>query len=74
MQKNNSILDPEHYNLPLLKQPFHFYQDPSKIPEKLNSLNSKIAGADAYIILLAEYNRTLPPALTNLLDHLPPSR
>jgi len=56
-----------------VKQPLHFYSDQSKAPASLRNLNAKAAGADAYIILTAEYNRTLPPALTNLIDHLPPT-
>lgn len=33
----------------------------------------KIESADCFIFVTSEYNRTLPPALTNLMDHFPPS-
>lgn len=66
------IVDPEAYNLPVLKKPLHFYADPSQAPEYLHTLNKIMVEADAYIILTAEYNRSMPPGLTNLMDHLPP--
>ena len=31
--------------------------------------NKVIAAADAFVVLAAEYNHSLPPALTNLMDH-----
>ena len=68
------ILDPDVYNLPVLKKPLHFYNNPSEIPAELKKLNNIIKKADAYLILTAEYNRSLPPALTNTMDHLPTSR
>ena len=69
-----SFTDPEEYDLPVLKQPLHFYSDPTEAPEILRKLNEIVSGADAYLILTAEYNRSLPPPLTNLMDHLPPTR
>ena len=68
------FLDPEDYDLPVLKQPLNFYDDQTKAPEVLHKLNEIVVKADAYFILTAEYNRSLPPPLTNLMDHLPPSR
>jgi len=67
-----TIIDPEVYDLPVLKQPLHFYQDQSKAPQNLRDLNEVVKAADAYIILTAEYNRSVPPALSNLMNHLPP--
>jgi len=66
------VWDPEKLGLPLLKQPLQFYPDPSQAPQQLRDLNEKIKAADVYIVLTAEYNRQMPPALTNLLDHFPP--
>jgi NAD(P)H-dependent FMN reductase len=31
--------------------------------------DAKIRDADAFIIVTAEYNHSVPPALSNLLDH-----
>jgi len=66
------IFDPVELGLPLLKQPLQFYPDPSQAPQQIRDLNEKIKAADAFIIIAAEYNRQMPPALTNLLDHFPP--
>ena len=66
--------DPAVVDLPLLKCPLHWYQDPSQIPEILKKLNETIESADGYVILTPEYNRNMPPALVNMLDHLPTKR
>ena len=58
-------------NLPLLKKPYHFYQNKSEIPDLLVKTNKCIDEADAFVIVTAEYNHCLPPALTNLMDHFP---
>jgi len=65
------IVDPAKVDLPLLKCPLHWYKDPSQVPQNLKDLNATIEAADGYIILSPEYNRSMPPALVNLLDHLP---
>lgn len=67
------VLDPAEYDLPVLKKPLHFHSDWSEAPDYLHKINKLVSGADAYIILTAEYNRSLPPALTNLMDHIPPT-
>ena len=70
------LIDPLEADLPLLKQPIHFiekYDGPEMVPEKLTALKAKIESADCFIFVTSEYNRTLPPALTNFMDHFPPS-
>ena len=52
-----SCLDPEDYELPVLKQPLHFYPDSTKAPEVLHKLNEIVVNADAYLILTSVYNR-----------------
>ena len=69
-----SFLDPVEYDLPMLKKPLHFYRDQSEAPEMLQNLNKRVEGADCYLILTAEYNCTLPPALTNLMGQIPQTR
>nr|CAB3262770.1 uncharacterized protein LOC100183100 [Phallusia mammillata] len=66
------FVDPLEFDLPLLKTPVHFYPDPSKAPPKLVALNKKIAEADAIIVVSAEYNHSIPPALSNTLDYFSP--
>jgi len=68
-----TIMDPEDYNLPMLKQPLHFYRDPSEAPAVLHTMNKMIMEADAYLIVTPEYNRCVPPALVNTIDHFPPT-
>ncbi len=38
-------------------------------PEVLERLATPIRAADAFIIVSGEYNHSIPPALSNLLDH-----
>ncbi len=57
--------------MPLLKKPFHFYQDKSQAPQVLQDTNKIIVEADALVLVTAEYNHSMPPALTNLMDHFP---
>ena len=57
-------------DLPLLKKPYHFYQD-NEAPQVLRDTNTLIANADAFVLVTAEYNHSMPPALTNLIDHFP---
>ena len=45
--------------------------DPSQAPENLKELNEKIKEQDAFVVCTAEYNRCIPPALTNFFDHFP---
>ena len=65
--------DPDVMDLPLLKKPYHFYQDKTQAPQILQDTNKLIAEADGYVIITAEYNHCLPPALLNLMDYFPGS-
>ena len=63
-----SLIDPVEYPLPLLDRMYKEYE-PQQAPEVLQRLARLIVAADAYIVVSGEYNHTIPPALTNLLDH-----
>lgn len=67
------VIDPRQIDLPLLRQPLHFYPDASKAPDALKRIDAEIRGADAFVFLTAEYNRCIAPALTNTLDHFAPA-
>ncbi|CAG7837113.1 unnamed protein product [Allacma fusca] len=67
------ILDPEALPMEILKVPLHFFPSPEKAPEWLRENDAKIRGADGFLILSAEYNCGIPPALSNLIDHFPPA-
>ena len=61
--------DPQELDLPLLKKPLHHYKDRTQAPKVLLDCEAKLKEADAFIVVTAEYNHSIPPALSNLLDH-----
>jgi NAD(P)H-dependent FMN reductase len=63
-----TLIDPAEDRLPLLDRMYKEYQ-PGQAPEVLERLAGKIKAADAFIIVSGEYNHSIPPALSNLLDH-----
>lgn len=62
------LIDPVEYPLPLLDKMYKEYK-PGSVPEVLEKLAQIIKPADAYVIVSGEYNHSIPPALSNLLDH-----
>lgn len=62
------LIDPMEFKLPLLEKVYDDYPK-GKAPEQLEKLQKVITKADAYIVVSAEYNHTIPPALTNLINH-----
>ena len=54
------------------KTNFHFPCVTLHLPSSI-CLQKKIESADCFVFVTSEYNRTLPPALTNFMDHFPPS-
>ncbi len=62
------IIDPIEYKLPLLDKMYKEYES-GQAPEVLEKLANIIRKADGFIIVSAEYNHTMPPALTNLMDY-----
>ncbi|KAJ6640901.1 Quinone reductase [Pseudolycoriella hygida] len=67
------LMDPDKIPFEVLKTPLHFYRNPADAPQFLHDNNELIKQADGYLVLSSEYNLTIPPALTNMLDHFPPS-
>src|SRR5438034_9627641 len=62
------LIDPVEYALPLLDRMYKEYA-PGPAPEPLERLAAVFKPADAYVIVSGEYNHSVPPALSNLLDH-----
>ena len=62
------LVDPIEFPLPLLDKMYKEYA-PGKAPPVLERLAQIIKPADAYVIVSGEYNHSIPPALSNLLDH-----
>jgi NAD(P)H-dependent FMN reductase len=70
-QRNHEprLVDPQdEFRLPLLDKMYKEHE-PGSAPATLEKLAEIIKAADAYIVVSAEYNHSIPPALSNLLDH-----
>jgi NAD(P)H-dependent FMN reductase len=63
-----TLVDPVEHALPLLDRMYKEY-GAGHAPPVLEGLARIIKPADAYVIVSAEYNHSIPPALSNLLDH-----
>ena len=63
-----TLVDPAEEQLPLLDRMYKEYAA-GEAPEALERLAGRIKAADAFIIVSGEYNHSIPPALSNLLDH-----
>jgi NAD(P)H-dependent FMN reductase len=63
-----TLVDPVEYRLPLLDRMYKEYA-PGQAPAVLERLAQVVKPADAYVVVSAEYNHSIPPALSNLLDH-----
>jgi NAD(P)H-dependent FMN reductase len=63
-----TLVDPVEYPLPLLDRMYKEYE-PGQAPEVLERLAGVVRAADAYVIVSGEYNHSIQPALSNLLDH-----
>ena len=71
---DNFFLDPLEIDAPLVRQPFHFMspEQQTNAPDWMKSLAAKIKETQGFVLVSPEYNATLSPALTNLLDYFPP--
>jgi NAD(P)H-dependent FMN reductase len=63
-----TLVDPLEYPLPLLDRMYKEHAA-GEAPEVLERLAEIIRRADAYLIVSAEYNHSIPPAMSNLIDH-----
>jgi NAD(P)H-dependent FMN reductase len=63
-----TLIDPAEHPLPLLDKMYKEYAA-GQAPETLERLATAIKRAEAFIIVSGEYNHSIPPALSNLLDH-----
>lgn len=63
-----TLVDPMKIKLPLLNKRYSDYLK-GKAPERLEKLAKLYRKADAFVVVSAEYNHSIPPALSNLIDH-----
>ncbi len=62
------FVDPLELPLPFLDKMYKEYE-PGTAPENMEKLADWFREADAFLVVTAEYNHSVPPALKNLLDH-----
>src|SRR5215218_1085623 len=62
------LVDPAELNLPLLDRMYKEYPK-GQAPEILERLAELFRRADAFVVVSGEYNHSIPPALSNTLDH-----
>lgn len=62
-----TLVDPKDSYLPLLDRMYKELRDDA--PQTLKDLAALYRGVDAFVIVSGEYNHSIPPALSNLLDH-----
>jgi NAD(P)H-dependent FMN reductase len=63
-----TLVDPIVVQLPLLDRMYKEYPR-GMAPAVLEDLAVRYRAADAFVIVSGEYNHSIPPALSNLLDH-----
>jgi len=63
-----TLVDPLEFALPLLDKMYKEYPA-GAAPPVLERLAGVLKPADAYVIVSGEYNHSIPPALSNLLDY-----
>jgi NAD(P)H-dependent FMN reductase len=61
-----TLIDPLEYDLPLLNKRYFEMNEPE---EKFRKLHNIFNECDGFIIITAEYNHGVPPAIKNMLDH-----
>jgi NAD(P)H-dependent FMN reductase len=62
------LVDPAALKLPLLDRMYKEYPT-GAAPAMLEQLASRYRAADAFVVVSGEYNHSIPPALSNLLDY-----
>ena len=63
-----TLIDPLEYPLPILDKMYKEYAK-GQAPQVLERLAALIVPADGVVVVSGEYNHSIPPALSNLLDH-----
>ena len=63
-----AIVDPMELKLPLLDRMYKEYEK-GTAPEPLERLANLYRAADGFVVVSGEYNHSVPPALSNLLDY-----
>ena len=62
------LIDPLEIELTPIFKP-HFAYDKAGVPQRLDTLAGQIEQADGYVMVSPEYNHSMSPALSHLLNH-----
>lgn len=63
-----TVVDPVELRLPLLDRMYKEHPH-GHAPAPLEALATQYRAADAFVVVSGEYNHSIPPALSNLLDY-----
>jgi NAD(P)H-dependent FMN reductase len=63
-----TLIDPLEREVPLLDKMYKQYPA-GEAPKVLETLAQAYREADAFVVVTGEYNHSVPPALSNLIDH-----
>lgn len=66
-----TMIDPKIFKVPMIDKMYLEYKN-NDAPEPLGQLHDIFEKADGFLIVTGEYNHSIPPALTNLMDHFRP--
>ena len=63
-----TLIDAQEYNFGLLDRMYKEYE-PGTAPARMEQLAEMIRTADGFLVVSGEYNHSIQPGLTNLMDH-----
>lgn len=63
-----TLIEPLSHPLPILDRMYKEYAK-GEAPPLLQQMADAIVPADGYVVVSGEYNHTVPPGLSNLMDH-----
>jgi len=64
-----TIFDPLEKKLGWIEKPVHWYRPGEQVPKHLEELATTIKNSDAFVVVSGEYNQSIPPPLSNMMDH-----
>ncbi|MBD2595176.1 NADPH-dependent FMN reductase [Nostoc sp. MBR 210] len=69
-QRNHEVIfvDAKEYDFGILDRMYKEY-DPGQAPAKMTELAEHIRTADGFVVITGEYNHSIQPGLSNLMDH-----
>ncbi len=69
-QRNHEVIfiDAKEYDFPILDRMYKEYEK-GQAPAKMEELAEYIRTADGFVVVAGEYNHSIQPGLSNLMDH-----